>query len=224
MGTFLTSLDNSFETYLTHASLRRILGGKVERIMARRKFHRHVAAFTAVLVLTGGIAIFAQGTPTPGNPAGEASTKNETCCIQGTVVAAASGEPLRGVRLVLSPIGQGKQKPEPKSGTTDGEGRFLITAVAAGSYHFLAAKTGYVKQAYPVRGAAVNLIPEHPSPYRSDLARTAATDPHGHFVIPDVVPGRYRALAATSEDNESDHDGDDPGAQDGQPGRTGLLA
>jgi protocatechuate 3,4-dioxygenase beta subunit len=118
----------------------------LERIMARRKpTHFALNLFTFILFLSSWIAAFAQDSP---QQSAAATPKDETCSIEGTVVAAARGEPLRGARLMLSPIGQGKQHPEPKFGTTDGEGRFLITGVAAGTYHFLTAKNGYVKQAY----------------------------------------------------------------------------
>jgi protocatechuate 3,4-dioxygenase beta subunit len=66
----------------------------------------------------------------------------------------------------------------------------------------------------PVSGAMVRLVPEYPSVYRPGLAHTAVTDQRGHFVIPDVVPGSYRAVAAARDENDSDDDGDDPAAVD----------
>jgi protocatechuate 3,4-dioxygenase beta subunit len=64
----------------------------------------------------------------------------------------------------------------------------------------------------PVTGAVVRLVPENPSQYRPGLARTAATDQRGHFVIAGVVPGSYRGNAAVRD--ESDDDGDDSAAGD----------
>jgi Carboxypeptidase regulatory-like domain len=66
----------------------------------------------------------------------------------------------------------------------------------------------------PVTGAMVRLVPERLSQYHPGLARAAATDQRGHFVIPDVVPGSYRAVAATRDENDSDDDGDEPAAAD----------
>jgi hypothetical protein len=61
----------------------------------------------------------------------------------------------------------------------------------------------------PVAGGMVRLVPEHPSQYHPGLERSAATDQRGHFVIPDVVPGSYRAVAASREENEGDDEGDE---------------
>jgi hypothetical protein len=53
----------------------------------------------------------------------------------------------------------------------------------------------------PAPGAVVRLTPEHASAYRQDVSRTATTDQRGHFIIKDVVPGRYRAVAVSGEPN-----------------------
>jgi hypothetical protein len=66
----------------------------------------------------------------------------------------------------------------------------------------------------PATGAVVRLVPEHLSQYRPGLERTAATDQRGHFVIADVVPGSYRAVAALREENDGDDDSDEPAASD----------
>src|SRR5215469_5238044 len=62
----------------------------------------------------------------------------------------------------------------------------------------------------PIAGAMVRLVPERLSEFRPGLERTAATDQRGHFVIADVVPGSYRALAASHEEHEGDDGGDEP--------------
>lgn len=59
----------------------------------------------------------------------------------------------------------------------------------------------------PVPGASVSLLPEHASQYRYDLPRSAKTDQRGHFVIKNVVPGNYRALAVSGK-SEDDADSD----------------
>jgi protocatechuate 3,4-dioxygenase beta subunit len=62
----------------------------------------------------------------------------------------------------------------------------------------------------PVPGATVKLLPEHASPYRQDLSRTAPTDQRGRFVIKNVVPGSYRVLAVGGKgDADEDEDSDD---------------
>jgi protocatechuate 3,4-dioxygenase beta subunit len=66
----------------------------------------------------------------------------------------------------------------------------------------------------PVSGAMVRLVPERLSEYHPGLERTAATDQRGHFVIADVVPGSYRAVAAARDENESDDDGGESAAVD----------
>lgn len=43
--------------------------------------------------------------------------------------------------------------------------------------------------------AVVKLFPDPATPHRADTFRSAATDGTGHFVIKNVVPGRYRVLA-----------------------------
>jgi protocatechuate 3,4-dioxygenase beta subunit len=58
----------------------------------------------------------------------------------------------------------------------------------------------------PVPGATVRLLPEHASPYRYDLPQSTTTDQRGHFVIKNVVPGSYRALAVAGKPDDQDHD------------------
>ena len=61
----------------------------------------------------------------------------------------------------------------------------------------------------PVPGATVKLSPEHASPYRQDLARTATTDQRGRFVIKNVVPGSYRLLAVPAKGDGDDEENSD---------------
>jgi len=74
----------------------------------------------------------------------------ETCTVQGTVLAAATGEPLKSALVVLVD----REHNDPPEGFTDAQGRFKITSVPAGSYHFRASKLGYVEQAYHPDGPA----------------------------------------------------------------------
>lgn len=68
----------------------------------------------------------------------------EPCTVEGLVVSAATGEPLKAARVILIERSEGEH-PE---GLTDSRGRFFITGVPAGTYHFRASKLGYVEQAY----------------------------------------------------------------------------
>jgi protocatechuate 3,4-dioxygenase beta subunit len=62
----------------------------------------------------------------------------------------------------------------------------------------------------PVPGAIVKILPEHSSLYRQDLPRATTTDQRGRFIIKNVVPGSYRALAvAGKSEGEDDDDSDD---------------
>lgn len=47
----------------------------------------------------------------------------------------------------------------------------------------------------PVQYALVKLFPEPPNLEHPDLIRSARTDEHGYFVIENVAPGKYRAIA-----------------------------
>jgi protocatechuate 3,4-dioxygenase beta subunit len=73
----------------------------------------------------------------------------------------------------------------------------------------------------PVPGATVKLLPEHASPYRQDLSRTAPTDQRGRFIIKNVVPGSYRLLAVAGKD---DGDDDDDSPEDSSSGTSLALA
>lgn len=59
------------------------------------------------------------------------------------VISAKTGEPLRGARVTLQPNGRGMWREDRRQTTTDLEGRFFLTEVAAGEYMLLAEKTGY---------------------------------------------------------------------------------
>jgi hypothetical protein len=73
------------------------------------------------------------------------SHEPESGTVQGQVVSAATGKPLKGARVVLIDRRPYGEFPE---GLTDSNGHFFITGVPAGTYHFRASKLGYVEQAY----------------------------------------------------------------------------
>jgi protocatechuate 3,4-dioxygenase beta subunit len=76
-------------------------------------------------------------------PAQDLPAKAETCTVEGVVVAAATGEPLKAAKVRLF----GGHYPAPE-GTTDALGHFAIAGVPAGDYHFRAGKLGYIEQTY----------------------------------------------------------------------------
>lgn len=80
----------------------------------------------------------------------DSSLKPETCTVQGTVVAAATGAPLKSAWVALTAL-----RPEVQSfkevtedglfkGITDANGHFVITGIPAGKYQFRGGKSGYV--------------------------------------------------------------------------------
>ena len=99
-----------------------------------------ILVFPVLLLATG---VFAQDTFE--KPAQDPPAKTATCEVEGTVVAAATGEPLKSVLVVLTNI----RAYEPAAqAATDSRGHFAITGLPAGSYHFRVSKHGYVEQAY----------------------------------------------------------------------------
>lgn len=76
----------------------------------------------------------------------------DKCQLEGTVVNAVTGEPLKKVHLTLRPLGAPNGVPY---GTmTDNAGRFLIDDVDPGRYNFAASRNGFVGQTYSPQGSA----------------------------------------------------------------------
>lgn len=74
----------------------------------------------------------------------------DKCSVEGTVVSAATGEPLKKVHLSLRPIGQ--RNGVPVGTMSDSAGHFLIDNVDPGRYTFLAARNGFVSQTWSPQG------------------------------------------------------------------------
>jgi len=89
----------------------------------------------AALVLVSVCAVIgqAQSARDPSNPA------TSTITLNGRVVAAASGDPLRNARVTIVSGGS------PSILLTDGEGRFAFTALPTARYSLSASKSGYVR-------------------------------------------------------------------------------
>jgi hypothetical protein len=75
----------------------------------------------------------------------------DKCSVEGTVVSATTGEPLKKTELSLRPVGQSGGTP-PYRATTNAGGHFEITGIDPGRYDLLASRTGYLWQYYSPRG------------------------------------------------------------------------
>jgi len=98
---------------------------------------KQIRACIIVLVLLTGTSAIAQNED--GN-----SQKAELCTVEGTVVSAATGEPLKSAMLSLlslQPLGE-------VTAFTDEHGHFVFKEVSPGNYLFRAIKQGYLEQSY----------------------------------------------------------------------------
>lgn len=99
-----------------------------------------ILIFPLLLLSTGIFAQDASEKPSQDSPA-----KTATCVVEGTVVAAATGEPLKSALVVLTNI---RAYESAAQAVTDSRGHFAITDLPADSYYFRVSKHGYVEQAY----------------------------------------------------------------------------
>jgi hypothetical protein len=92
----------------------------------------------------------------------QAELPQQKCTIQGQVVKAGTGEPLKKARVMLSKAeGRDQQR---VSVLTDPGGRFLLTEIEAGRYRLFVERNGYVRQEYGQRtfnrpGSILTLAP-----------------------------------------------------------------
>jgi len=92
----------------------------------------------------------------------QAELPQQKCTIQGQVVKAGTGEPLKKARVMLSKAeGRDQQR---VSVLTDPGGRFLLTEIEAGRYRLFVERNGYVRQEYGQRtfnrpGSLLTLAP-----------------------------------------------------------------
>ena len=75
----------------------------------------------------------------------------QPAAIEGRVVNAVSGDPLRKVALALSKAGS---KDEPATTTTDDSGRFAFRDLGPGDYRLSGERSGYASQSYGARLAS----------------------------------------------------------------------
>ncbi len=92
-----------------------------------------------------------------GDIAAPAVRPEDKCQVEGTVVNAITGEPLKKAHLTLRPLGAPNGVPY---GTlTDGGGHFLIDDLDPGRYTFSASRNGFVNQNYSPQGGTNRSTP-----------------------------------------------------------------
>src|SRR5260370_41188492 len=89
--------------------------------------------------------------PAAADAPGPSIKPEDKCAIEGTVVSATTGEPLKKARVSLRSLGQ--QNGGAYGTTTDGAGHFLVDDVDPGRYSFSASRNLYVSQQYSPQGA-----------------------------------------------------------------------
>lgn len=87
-------------------------------------------------------ALLAQTTP---------QTQLEKAAIEGTVVKAGSGEPVRKARLVLQKVESRRSLEPPPGAVSDVEGHFVIPDIEPGQYRLWVERNGFVRQEYGQR-------------------------------------------------------------------------
>jgi len=72
----------------------------------------------------------------------------EMCTIEGVVVKATTGDPLKKAVLTLTKV---EEHGQPKSAASDASGRFQLKNVEPGRYHLYASRNGYARREYGQR-------------------------------------------------------------------------
>lgn len=107
---------------------------------------------------TGALPSAAPQTPYAGERS-EATDPKQLCKVEGRVVHAVTGEPLRRVTVTLQKMSVSS---ESLVSTSDQEGRFVFENVEPGRYQLTAERAGFLRQAYgsrslPYAGAPITL-------------------------------------------------------------------
>ena len=121
-----------------------------------------------------------------------AAKPGDLCTLEGRVVDAATGEPVKKASITLNPPANTKQTalaagmtiPQIFGTTTDASGRFAMKDVDPGAYRLQVARSGYVAGEYGARGPAKSgtVLTLSPGQQAKDL--TVKLTPHG------VIAGR----------------------------------
>ena len=114
----------------------------------------YCAVLSAQVTSTRPVAPLAPASLTTTNPSDVAPPTvrpEDKCQLEGTVVNAVTGEPLKKAHLTLRPLGA--PNGVPYGAMTDNGGHFLIDDVDPGRYNFSASRNGFVNQNYSPQGS-----------------------------------------------------------------------
>jgi protocatechuate 3,4-dioxygenase beta subunit len=80
-------------------------------------------------------------------PPAESARPEDRCSVQGIIVNAATGEPLRKADIIVRPVG-GRGRGVAYSAVSDAAGRFSITGLNPGEYRLSAERAGFARQEF----------------------------------------------------------------------------
>ena len=83
----------------------------------------------------------------------EQPQKADLCTIEGRVLRAVDGSPLKKAAVVALPVQRDDSNRKVQSASTDADGRFLIKDVPPGRYMVAASRAGFVRQEYGERAS-----------------------------------------------------------------------
>jgi hypothetical protein len=83
--------------------------------------------------------------PVPTADSSPSVKPEDKCSVEGTVVSATTGEPLKKARLVL----QTEKPAKVHRAISDGSGHCVLVGIDPGRYHFHSVRNGYLMQFYP---------------------------------------------------------------------------
>jgi len=107
----------------------------------------------------------------PRADAQDAVLPQEKCAIEGTVVDAVSGQPLRGAEVRLRGFTAGVSAPAAQSASagTDANGRFVFDGLAAGRFRLLASHDGYLDDNRDNPGLRGKMLTVGPGQHVNDI-------------------------------------------------------
>jgi carboxypeptidase family protein len=97
-------------------------------------------------------------------PGAEPAKEQPPASLEGQIVNAITGEPIKRANVLLFPTNQPRPDASSSMTTSDANGHFAMTNVAPGTYMLRAERTGYVSASYGARdatrpGTAITLAP-----------------------------------------------------------------
>src|SRR5271165_703271 len=101
----------------------------------------------------------------------EAVLPQEKCSIEGTVVDAVSGQPLRGAEVRLRGFTPGATAPVAQSASagTDANGRFVFEGLSAGRFRLMASHEGYLDDSRGNPGLRGKMLAVAPGQHVNDI-------------------------------------------------------